>query len=179
MPEKNAYEILEISRSATEEQIAENFRMMLYKYHPDHNQGNEEWAVTQTIELMAALRVLSNPAERKKYDFKIMYKLREKMKPGGFSFLKKKESLAAEKLFEEGVVLYRHDKRVPAAENFKKAMQLDPSNDDAVYNFSLMAAWLGNPHLGIDILSRSIKDGSKDEDLVKLRNGIFKTYMNV
>jgi DnaJ-class molecular chaperone len=179
MPDKNYYEILEISRSATEEQIAENFRLMLYKYHPDHNQGNEEWAATQTIQLVEAQKMLLRPEERRKYDFKLMYKPREKGVLGGFSFLKKKEAVEAEKLFDQGVNHFNQGRRVPAAECFKKALQLCPDFADAAYNFSLLATWLGNPHLGYDIIARLIKSGSKDEELVKLANAITKTYLNV
>jgi DnaJ-class molecular chaperone len=179
MPDKNHYEILELSRSANQEQIDEQFRLMLYKYHPDHNPGNEDWASDQTIALLEAYKVLSDPAARAKYDFKLMFKLREKRKSGGLSLFKKKETMAAEKLFEEALALWGQGKGVPAAETFKKALIADPTYEDAAFNFSLLAAWLGNPSVGMELLNRVVKGGSKDPELLKLRNALNKAFMGM
>jgi len=61
------YEILEISRNATQEEIREAFRHLAQKYHPDHNLGNCE-AEAKFKKINEAYQVLSNPTKRATYD---------------------------------------------------------------------------------------------------------------
>ena len=59
---KNYYEILEVSPSATQEEIAKAYKRLALKYHPDKNQGNEEWAKKKFIEIGEAYEALSKSA---------------------------------------------------------------------------------------------------------------------
>jgi len=61
------YEVLEISRHATQEEIRKAFRHLAQKYHPDRNPGNSE-AETKFKKINEAYQVLSNPSERTAYD---------------------------------------------------------------------------------------------------------------
>ena len=61
------YEILEISKNATQEEIRKAFRHLAQKYHPDRNPGNSE-AEAKFKKINEAYQVLSNPAERTAYD---------------------------------------------------------------------------------------------------------------
>ncbi len=68
MPEKrDYYDILEVAKDATEDQIKQSFRSLARKYHPDKNPDDEE-AESKFKEIQEAYAILSNPEERKKYD---------------------------------------------------------------------------------------------------------------
>jgi len=61
------YEILEISKNATQEEIGKAFRHLAQKYHPDRNPGNSE-AEAKFKRINEAYQVLSNSADRAAYD---------------------------------------------------------------------------------------------------------------
>jgi len=61
------YEILEISKNATPEEIKKAFRRLAQKWHPDRNPGNSA-AEAKFKKINEAFQVLSNPVERAAYD---------------------------------------------------------------------------------------------------------------
>lgn len=67
MPPRDYYEILEISRDATIDDIKRAFRRAAVKYHPDKNPGNKE-AEARFKECLEAYEVLSEPEKRARYD---------------------------------------------------------------------------------------------------------------
>ncbi len=64
---KNYYKILNVSNTATVNEIKKSYRQLAKKYHPDQNAGNKEVA-EKFAEVSEAYAVLSNEEERKKYD---------------------------------------------------------------------------------------------------------------
>jgi tetratricopeptide (TPR) repeat protein len=64
---KNYYEILQIPRNASDNQIKAAFRRLARQYHPDYNPDDPE-AVTKFREIEQAYRVLSNKEQRNRYD---------------------------------------------------------------------------------------------------------------
>jgi molecular chaperone DnaJ len=64
---KDYYEILEVSRTATKEEIKKAYRKQALKYHPDKNPGNKE-AEEKFKEAAEAYEVLSNDDKRARYD---------------------------------------------------------------------------------------------------------------
>ncbi len=65
---KDYYEILGVSRSASQEEIKRKFRELALKYHPDRNPDNRKWAEEKFKEISEAYEVLSDPEKRKLYD---------------------------------------------------------------------------------------------------------------
>ena len=64
---RDYYEVLGISRDASSAQIAEAYRKLAMKYHPDRNPGDES-AVEQFKEAAEAFEVLSHEEKRARYD---------------------------------------------------------------------------------------------------------------
>ncbi len=109
----NYYEILEIYPAATQDEIENAFRLMLYKYHPDHNPDRPDWAHERTSEAVEAYKILSEPMRRKIYNFLIFATLRKSAKEikfGIFDMSKKKKYEEACALFKEGVAVYETNK---------------------------------------------------------------------
>lgn len=67
MTEKDYYEILEINKNASSEEIKKSFRKLAMQYHPDRNPGDKE-AETKFKEINEAYEVLKDEQKRAAYD---------------------------------------------------------------------------------------------------------------
>lgn len=65
---KDYYEVLNVSKNATEEQIKKAYRKLSLKYHPDKNPDNQEAAAEKFKEVAEAYETLSDPVKRREYD---------------------------------------------------------------------------------------------------------------
>lgn len=68
MSKRDYYEVLGISRNASEDEIKKAFRKMAKKYHPDANRDNQQEAQEKFKEVNEANEVLSNAQKRAQYD---------------------------------------------------------------------------------------------------------------
>jgi molecular chaperone DnaJ len=67
MPPRDLYEVLDIERGASDEEIKRAYRRMAVKYHPDKNQGDSQ-AEDAFKEVGEAYRVLADENLRARYD---------------------------------------------------------------------------------------------------------------
>ncbi|KAJ9187857.1 hypothetical protein P3X46_003272 [Hevea brasiliensis] len=79
---KSYYDILQVPRSASDEQIKRAYRKLALKYHPDKNPGNEE-ANKRFAEINNAYEVLSDNQKRDIYDKYGEEGLKQHMASGG------------------------------------------------------------------------------------------------
>ncbi|HEY2900109.1 MAG TPA: J domain-containing protein [Polyangia bacterium] len=64
------YEVLNVSRTATQSEIRAAYQVLVLKYHPDHHQGNplEDLASARLAEINRAYEILSDQTRRAAYD---------------------------------------------------------------------------------------------------------------
>ncbi len=67
MSKRDYYEILDVERNASEQEIKKAYRKMALKYHPDKNPDNPE-AEAKFKDAAEAYEVLSNPEKKSRYD---------------------------------------------------------------------------------------------------------------
>ena len=67
MPERDFYDVLSISKQASQEEIKQAYRRMALKYHPDRNAGDKA-SEEKFKEAATAYQVLGDPEKRAQYD---------------------------------------------------------------------------------------------------------------
>ena len=67
MAEKDFYEILDVSRDASDDEIKKSYRKLAMKYHPDRNK-DDKTSERKFKEVSAAYEVLKDPEKRTAYD---------------------------------------------------------------------------------------------------------------
>ena len=65
--QRDYYEILSVSRTASGDEISTAYRKLAIKYHPDKNPGDEE-AIARFKEAAEAFEVLNDSQKRQRYD---------------------------------------------------------------------------------------------------------------
>ncbi|MBS7360226.1 MAG: molecular chaperone DnaJ [Oscillospiraceae bacterium] len=65
---RDYYEVLELQKGATPDEIKKAYRKLAKKYHPDLNPDNKEEAGVKFKEVNEAYEVLSDPDKKEKYD---------------------------------------------------------------------------------------------------------------
>lgn len=62
------YQILGVTKNATDDELKKAYRKLALKWHPDKNQSNQEEASKKFKQISEAYDVLSDPEKRKIYD---------------------------------------------------------------------------------------------------------------
>lgn len=65
---KDFYQILGVSKTATEQEIKKAYRKLAMEHHPDRNQSNQKAAEEKFKEISEAYSILSDPRKRQSYD---------------------------------------------------------------------------------------------------------------
>ncbi len=80
---RDFYEVLEVSKTASEDEIKKAYRKKAKQYHPDLNPGDKE-AEAHFKEVNEAYEILSDPEKKARYDQYGMAGVDPNFNPGGF-----------------------------------------------------------------------------------------------
>ncbi|MEO0010178.1 MAG: molecular chaperone DnaJ [candidate division WOR-3 bacterium] len=83
---RDYYEVLGVSRNATQEEIKAAYRRLAKQYHPDRNPENRKEAEEKFKELSEAYEVLADPEKRRLYDAYGHEGVSAQFGPSGFDF---------------------------------------------------------------------------------------------
>ena len=130
----NYYEVLGVSRSATEAEIRDRFRKLARENHPDRHQGaDKEAAEKQFQTLTEAVNVLTNETRRRQHDAELKG-------PGGGGSAVSEPAQVAKAYLAHGVKAYKEGNFPAAVENFDMAVKHTPDDAKAHHSLSLAAA---------------------------------------
>ena len=90
---KNYYEILEVKKNASPEQIKESFVRLMAKYHPDIYSGDKNFAQKICSSITEAYSTLRDPEKRRTYDIEMNLV----PKPTVYNFERKENGFFGEK----------------------------------------------------------------------------------
>src|SRR5574344_929037 len=65
---RDYYEVLGVSKTATDDELKKAYRQLAKKYHPDANPNNRAESEAKFKEINEAYETLSNPQKRQMYD---------------------------------------------------------------------------------------------------------------
>ncbi len=82
---RDYYEVLEVARTASDEEIKKAYRKLAMKYHPDRNAGNKA-SEERFKEISEAYEILSDADKRRQYDRFGHEGVRSSFGPNGFDF---------------------------------------------------------------------------------------------
>lgn len=83
---RDYYEVLDVQRDASPEEIKKAYRRLVKRYHPDLNKDNPKSAEEKFKELSEAYEVLADPEKRSRYDRFGHAGVEEHFGPGGFTW---------------------------------------------------------------------------------------------
>jgi curved DNA-binding protein CbpA len=127
----NYYEVLGIERSASEQQIRDQFRRLAREQHPDRYKGSDKAEAERRFQLLTeAVNVLTNPAKRKQHDAE----LTSGSSKGSADFAQ-----VAKAYLAKGAKAYKEGDMRAAYENFDMAVKHNPADAKAFHYLALAA----------------------------------------
>jgi len=82
---KDYYKILEVSATASQQEIKQSYRKLAHLYHPDKNEGNG-MAEVHFREIIEAYNILSDPKQRDSYNYQRWNQRRNRKKYSNLTF---------------------------------------------------------------------------------------------
>ena len=166
MPKYDYYEVLQVSRDATEEEIRRRFRELARQRHPDRFQGKEkERAETEFQRLTQAANVLLDPDKRRGHDVELFSPEMAQ---------RREDAQLSRMLMQRGRLAYSSRNYFEAVEIFDRAVQEDPKNAVAWYYLARACShsrrWLSR---GLAAIASAVKLEPTNADYLKLAGDLY------
>jgi len=127
----NYYEVLGVERSASEQEIRDQFRKLARVNHPDRVKGTDKAEAERKFQtLTEAVNVLTNPARRKQHDSELSV---------GINRSTADLTQVAKVYMAKGVKAFKEGDIRAAYENFDMAVKHNP-NDAKAFHYLALAA---------------------------------------
>jgi curved DNA-binding protein CbpA len=173
---KNYYEILQIPRNASDNQIKAAFRRLARQYHPDYNPDDPE-AVIKFREIEQAYRVLGNKEQRKQYDRQLFPEIdsfsrsAEDFYQQGWRYAKERNYRLAIKSYQQAIainpqfwqaylqraeVYYNNQQDREVLSDCRQVLQLNPHCSQAYYYLGLSRQRLGYTQSSLEAYGKAI-----------------------
>lgn len=174
MPKKNYYEIFKLYPPIELSQLQAAYKQLIFEYHPDRNPTQADWALEQTMEVVEAYNVLSDPEKREIYNFQVKTDIRKVTgelvgaKRGFLKMMKSKEETDAEEQFKKGVDFFEDKDNWNAAQHaWVAAIKIIPGFVNAHYNLGVLLGYQGNFKDAIACFERAVKYNPGDYEVKK------------
>lgn len=174
MPKKNYYEIFKLYPPIDPAHLQDAYKQLIFEFHPDRNPARSDWAIEQTMEIVEAYNVLSDPEKREIYNFQIRNDIRRE--PGEMFGVKKtllkmmrpKEEVQAEEHFAKGNAFFQDKENWNQAQHeWISALKLVPGFANAHFNLGILYGYQGNFKDAVSCFERAIKFNPGDFEAKK------------
>lgn len=162
------YELLGVSRDASEVDIRERFRTLAREAHPDRAPKERRGeAEAKFQELAEAVNVLTHSERRKTYDFELsMLTASNAAHPG--------DDVVASNYVAQGIVAYKEQKYADAAGNFQLAAHRNPKDVRAQHYLGLASARAGDLRTAVKALEAAMAIEPQNARLLKDAGTVFR-----
>jgi DnaJ-class molecular chaperone len=162
------YELLGVSRDASEVDIRERFRSLAREAHPDRApRERRSEAEAKFQELAEAVNVLTHAERRKTYDFELSMVTASS---GGHHA----DDTVAQNYVAQGIVAYKEQKYADAAGNFHLATRRNPKDVRAQHYLGLASARAGDLRTAVKALETAMAIEPQNARLLKDAGTIFR-----
>jgi tetratricopeptide (TPR) repeat protein len=174
VPKKNYYEIFKLYPPIDINQLQEAYKQLIFEHHPDRNPTQQDSAVEQTMEIVEAYNILSDPNKREIYNFQIKNDIRRDVgdlvgvKKGLLKMRKSSEEIEAEEAFKKGVAFFEDKENWNQAQHeWVRCVKLIPGFVNAHYNLGIVFGYQGNFKDSVACFERGIKYNPGDYEAKK------------
>jgi len=159
------FEILGVSKEASEKEIKKAYYKLAAKYHPDHlDEDKIEQFLPYFLKITRAYLTLKDEEKRNQYVRECNLGIFEEDK-------EKDRKKSRKKLFEQGMRYLLAD-AVRASKYFRKAYLLDQSNETYKSYYGLSLVLTGRQHKGLDLCL----EAAVNEDTAEHHFNLAKSY---
>jgi DnaJ-class molecular chaperone len=162
------YELLGVSRDASDAEIRERFRAIAREAHPDRAPKERRMeAEAKFQELAEAVNVLTHAEQRKMYDFE-----RSMLDASGGAG--ESADSVSQNYVAQGIVAYKEQKYADAAGNFQLAVRRNPKDVRAQHYLGLASARSGDLRTAVKALESAMAIEPQNPRLLKDAGTVFR-----